>query len=70
MVTISVPSFSFLLILPVLTMGIGMWLMSLTSSPASYEHEGRTSEEAATSPIESQDTLPETRWRQVPGKLT
>jgi hypothetical protein len=68
-VTISVQSFSFLLMLPVLTMGIGMWLMGLTSSSARCERKERSDDEEATSTFENHGTLPEARWRQSRGKL-
>jgi len=53
----------------VLTMGIGMWLMGLTSSSARCERKERSDGEEATSTFENHGTLPEARWRQSRGKL-
>lgn len=65
MVTLSLQSFSFLLTLPVLTMGVGMWLMAILNTSGCHERRECSNKKRSTSPFESQGTLTETRRSQA-----
>jgi len=64
-VTLSLQSFSFLLTLPVLTMGVGMWLMAIMNTSGRHECRECSNKKRFTSPSESQGTLTETRRSQA-----
>lgn len=67
--TISLRFFWFLLMLPVLTMGIGMWLMGLVSAPGRGERNACSNEKESTSPLEKRGILSERPWGQAPGRI-
>jgi hypothetical protein len=69
MVTISLQLFSFLLMLPVLTIGIGMWLMAFVNAPGRYEHNELSKQEETGSPLERQGTLSEMPRSKSRGEL-